>query len=116
MMMIPALLYYVVTAFMVFVPVYGAYYLLGRKTCRPSRMLQAAGVVVAVALLCALLVEYIDAVPRSAVTPITMVVSQIYAKMHLGFRTGRSWAAAGLYVLFQLVLSIPLLVMLLGGL
>lgn len=98
-----------------FAAIYGAYYLLGRKTCTQSQMLRASALVMAVALLCAVLAEWIEGIPDGIVAPVSLVMAQMYGKMLLGFSTGRAWAAVGLFVLFQLVLFVPLLFILFGG-
>lgn len=100
---------------LVFTAIYGAYYLLGRKTCTQPQILRASAAVLAVALMCAVLAECIEDVPDSISAPVSLVMAQMYGKMLLGFSTGRSWAAAGLFVLFQLLMFIPLFFVIFGG-
>lgn len=100
---------------LVFAAIYGAYYLLGRKTCTQPQILRASAAVLAVALMCAVLAECIEDVPDSLATPVSLVMAQMYGKMLLGFSTGRAWAAVGLFVLFQLMLFIPLLFAMFGS-
>ena len=99
----------------VFAAIYGAYYLLGRNTCTKPQILRASALVLATALLCAVLVECIEGVPDGIVAPVSLVMAQMYGKMLLGFSTGRAWAAVGLFVLFQLMLFIPLLFAMFGS-
>ena len=99
----------------VFASIYGAYYLLGRATCTQSQILRASALVMAVALLCAVLAEWIEGIPDGIVAPVSLVMAQMYGKQLLGFSTGRAWAAAGLFLLFQLMLFIPLLFAMFGS-
>lgn len=99
----------------VFAAIYGAYYLLGRNTCAQSQILRASALVMAVALVCAVLAEWIEGIPDGIVAPVSLVMAQMYGKMLLGFSTGRAWAAVGLFVLFQLMLFIPLLFAMFGS-
>ena len=104
-----------VGSLIVFAAIYGAYYLLGRNTCTKPQILRASALVLATALLCAVLVECIEGVPDGIVAPVSLVMAQMYGKMLLGFSTGRSWAAAGVFVLFQLLMFIPLFFVIFGG-
>ena len=104
-----------VGSLIVFAAIYGAFYLLGRNTCTKPQILRASALVLATALLCAVLVECIEGVPDSIAAPVSLVMAQMYGKQLLGFSTGRAWAAAGLFVLFQLMLFIPLLFAMFGS-
>ena len=100
---------------LLFAAIYGAYYLLGRTTCTQSQILRASALIMAVALLCAVLAECIEGVPDSIAASVSLVMAQMYGKQLLGFSTGRAWAAAGLFLLFQLMLFIPLLFAMFGS-
>ena len=104
-----------VGSLIVFAAIYGAFYLLGRNTCTKPQILRASALIMAVALLCAVLAECIEGVSDSIAAPVSLVMAQMYGKQLLGFSTGRAWAAAGLFLLFQLMLFIPLLFAMFGS-
>ena len=87
-----------------YVSVFGAYFLLGRKTCKPGQMSNIALLVALFTVLCALLVRMIPIAPPSITTIFSLWLTMYYARRVLRFSAGRSWAAVGLCVLFTLLI------------
>ena len=93
----------------VFVSVFCAYFLLGRKTCKPGVMANTALMVALMSVTCGLIVNMIPIVPRSVTSLFSLGLTMYLARHVLQFSAGRSWAAVGLYLLFTL--SIYFLIM-----
>ena len=92
----------------IFISCYAAYYLLGRKMCTQQQMLQASGLVTALALVGIFLHRYITFLPPLFYCPFSLLVVGLCGKYMLGFRIGRALGAMGLFFLFELLLMILL--------
>ena len=99
--------WYIIGGVLLFVSCYGAYYILGRKTCTQVQMLRTTVLVLGFSYIADVLAWYIDAIPPAAVSAVTLVLVQMCSKIMLGFSTGRSWGALGLCVLLQILMVLP---------
>ena len=92
----------------VYVSVFCAYFLLGRKTCKLGVMSKMALIVALLTVTCGLIVKMIPIVPFPVTSLFFLWLTMYFARRVLRFSAGRSWAAVGLCVLFTILIFVLL--------
>jgi hypothetical protein len=95
-------LFILVALCIIYISVFCAYFLLGRKTCKPGVMANTALMVALMTVTCGLIVNMIPLVPRSVTSLFSLCLTMYLARHVLQFSAGRSWAAVGLALMFAL--------------